>query len=282
MRLTAFLVSVAAVTAAQGPAPAADLPSARVDPILFSNLQYRPLHFPRGGRSTAVAGVPSDPLTFYFGSIGGGVWKTTDAGTTWTNVSDGFFAAGSVGAIAVAESAPEVVYVGTGTACLRTNVSPGVGMYRSSDAGRTWVHAGLRDAGQIGRVRIHPANPDLVYAAVLGNVFAPAHTRGVFRSHDGGKTWQKVLFVNAFTTHFTNFHTPENVRFGQDYSPGASQLLNYLVSQAFVPEFQVRWRWKPNSVAFWDNRSTQHYAVMDYPPCHRKMERAGIIGDLPY
>jgi alpha-ketoglutarate-dependent taurine dioxygenase len=102
----------------------------------------------------------------------------------------------------------------------------------------------------------------------------------VVRTHT--ETGEKVLFVNAFTTHFTNFHTAENVRFGQDYSPGASQLLNYLISQAFVPEFQVRWRWKPNSVAFWDNRSTQHYAVMDYPPCHRKMERAGIVGDLPY
>jgi len=102
----------------------------------------------------------------------------------------------------------------------------------------------------------------------------------VVRTHP--ETGEKVLFVNAFTTHFTNFHTAEHVRFGQDYSPGASQLLNYLISQAFVPEFQVRWRWKPNSMAFWDNRSTQHYAVMDYPPCHRKMERAGIIGDLPY
>ena len=102
----------------------------------------------------------------------------------------------------------------------------------------------------------------------------------VVRTHP--ETGEKVLFVNAFTTHFTNFHTAANVRFGQDYAPGASQLLNYLVSQAFVPEYQVRFRWKKNSVAFWDNRSTQHYAVMDYPPCHRKMERAGIIGDTPY
>jgi taurine dioxygenase len=102
----------------------------------------------------------------------------------------------------------------------------------------------------------------------------------VVRTHP--ETGEKVLFVNAFTTHFTNFHTPENVRFGQDYSPGASQLLNYLISQALIPEYQVRWRWKNNSVAFWDNRATQHYAVMDYPPCHRKMERAGIIGDAPY
>jgi taurine dioxygenase len=102
----------------------------------------------------------------------------------------------------------------------------------------------------------------------------------VVRTHP--ETGEKVLFVNAFTTHFTNYHAPEHVRFGQDYSPGASQLLNYLISQAFVPEFQVRFRWRKNSVAFWDNRSTQHYAVMDYPPCHRKMERAGIIGDKPY
>ncbi|HJV71663.1 TauD/TfdA dioxygenase family protein [Ideonella sp.] len=102
----------------------------------------------------------------------------------------------------------------------------------------------------------------------------------VVRTHPD--TGEKVLFVNAFTTHFTNYHTAANVRFGQDYSPGASQLLNYLISQAFIPEFQVRWRWKKNSMAFWDNRSTQHYAVMDYPPCERKMERAGIIGDKPF
>ncbi len=102
----------------------------------------------------------------------------------------------------------------------------------------------------------------------------------VVRTHPD--TGEKILFVNAFTTHFTNYHTTANVRFGQDYSPGASQLLNYLVSQAFIPEYQVRWRWQPNSVAIWDNRCTQHYAVMDYPPCHRKMERAGIIGDAVY
>lgn len=102
----------------------------------------------------------------------------------------------------------------------------------------------------------------------------------VVRTHP--ETREKVLFVNAFTTHFTNFHTAENVRFGQDYAPAAAQLLHYLISQAAIPEYQVRWRWKKNSVAFWDNRSTQHYAVMDYPPCHRKMERAGIIGEATY
>jgi len=102
----------------------------------------------------------------------------------------------------------------------------------------------------------------------------------VVRTHP--ETGEKVLFVNAFTTHFTNYHTATNVRVGQDASPGASLLLNYLVSQAFIPEYQVRWRWQPNDVAMWDNRSTQHYAVMDYPPCHRKMERAGIVGDATF
>ncbi|KWE92811.1 TauD/TfdA dioxygenase family protein [Burkholderia territorii] len=102
----------------------------------------------------------------------------------------------------------------------------------------------------------------------------------VVRTHP--ETGEKVLYVNAFTTHFTNFHTPGRVRFGQDANPGAGQLLQYLISQAYIPEYQVRWRWKKNSVAIWDNRSTQHYAVMDYPPCVRRMERAGIVGDVPF
>jgi taurine dioxygenase len=102
----------------------------------------------------------------------------------------------------------------------------------------------------------------------------------VVRTHP--ETGEQVLFVNAFTTHFTNYHTPANVRYGQDANPGAADLLRYLLSQAYIPEYQVRWRWQPNSVAIWDNRSTQHYAVMDYAPCHRKMERAGIVGDAPF
>jgi taurine dioxygenase len=102
----------------------------------------------------------------------------------------------------------------------------------------------------------------------------------VVRTHP--ETGAKALFVNAFTTHFTNYHTPDRIRFGQDANPGAALLLNYLVSQAFIPEYQVRWRWQPNSVAIWDNRCTQHYAVMDYAPCHRKMDRAAIVGDKPF
>jgi photosystem II stability/assembly factor-like uncharacterized protein len=175
------------------------LAAAQPDPALLAGLEYRQLQLARGGRSTAVTGVAADPFTFYFGGIGGGVWKSTNAGTTWRNVSDRYFEAGSVGAIAVSESNPLVVYAGTGTACPRVNVSPGVGVYRSDDGGATWVHAGLRDAGQIGRIRIHPRNPDLVYAAVLGHASAPNATRGVFRSSDGGRSWQKVLFVSEKT-----------------------------------------------------------------------------------
>ena len=108
----------------------------------------------------------------------------------------------------------------------------------------------------------------------------PDSEHPVVRTHPD--TREKILYVNAFTTHFSNYHTPERVRFGQDANPGAADLLRYLISQAYIPEFQVRWRWQPNSIAIWDNRSTQHYAVMDYPACHRKMERAGIIGTKPY
>jgi taurine dioxygenase len=112
------------------------------------------------------------------------------------------------------------------------------------------------------------------------NAQYPDAEHPVVRTHP--ETGEKVLFVDGFTTHFTNFHTPENVRYGQDFAPGSANLLQYLIGQAAIPEYQVRWRWKPNSMAIWDNRSTQHYAVMDYPPCHRKMERAGIIGDKTY
>ena len=150
----------------------------------------------RGGRVTTVTGVPGDTLTYYMGSTGGGVWKTTDAGTSWKNISDDSFEVGSIGAVAVAPSDPNVVYVGTGSACPRGNVSPGNGVYRSTDAGKTWDHVGLVEAGQIARIHVHPKDPDVVYVAALGHIFGPNDERGVFRSLDGGSTWDKVLYVN--------------------------------------------------------------------------------------
>ncbi len=182
-------LSVAAALPAAGVEPA-------FDPDVLKALEYRSIGPYRGGRVTAVTGVPGHPGTFYMGSTGGGVWKTTDAGLSWKNVSDEHFKSGSVGAIAVAESDPNVVYAGMGSACIRGNVSAGDGVYRSTDAGETWTHAGLPEAGQIGRIRVHPRNQDLVYVAALGHAFGPNAERGVFRSADGGKSWEQVLFVS--------------------------------------------------------------------------------------
>ena len=149
-----------------------------VPPEYFEEMRFRAVGFTRGGRSTAAVGVPGDPLTYYFGGTGGGVYKTTDAGHNWTNVTDGFFGVGAVGSIEVAPSDVNVVYVGTGSACPRGNISVGDGMYRSTDAGKTWEHIGLRHAGQIGAIAVHPDDPDLVYAAALGYIFGTNEDRG--------------------------------------------------------------------------------------------------------
>ncbi len=161
---------------------------------LIKALQYRSIGPYRGGRSAAVAGVPSQPFVYYYGATGGGVWKTTDGGINWDSVSDGsVFGTGSVGAIAVADSDPNTIYVGMGESPIRGNVSHGDGVYKSNDAGKTWKRVGLEDTRQIPRIRIHPKNPDLVYVAALGHVWGPNEQRGVFRSKDGGKTWEKIL-----------------------------------------------------------------------------------------
>jgi len=158
-------------------------------------LQWRSIGPFRGGRSTAVAGVASQPMVFYFGGTGGGVWKTTDGGINWEPVSDGsVFGTGSVGAIGLSDSDTNVVYVGMGESPIRGNVSHGDGVYKSTDAGKTWKHIGLEDTRQISRIRVHPKNPDIVYVAAQGHVWGPNADRGIFRSKDGGKTWQKVLF----------------------------------------------------------------------------------------
>jgi photosystem II stability/assembly factor-like uncharacterized protein len=164
----------------------------------FGPLAYRPIGPYRGGRVDTVTGVPSQPFVYYFGAAGGGgVWKTTDGGVTWEPLGDQTFKTGSVGAIAVSESDPNVVYVGMGEETLRGNVSHGDGMYKSTDAGKTWKKIGLDETRHIGRIRVHPRNPDLVYVAAIGHCFGPNEQRGVFRSKDGGKTWEKVLFRTA-------------------------------------------------------------------------------------
>ncbi|MBI2833913.1 MAG: glycosyl hydrolase [Acidobacteria bacterium] len=168
--------------------------AAVVDPALYASLKWRSVGPYRGGIAHAVAGDPANPYVFYMGIGGGGVWKTDDTGLTWRNVSDGYFTSGGIGAIAVASSNPNIVYVGTGEACMRHTTSAGDGMYRSNDGGKTWARIGLEKTEHIARVVIHPSNPDLVYVAAFGDSFAPNPDRGVYRSKDGGKTWEKVLY----------------------------------------------------------------------------------------
>ncbi|MBK7805762.1 MAG: glycosyl hydrolase [Saprospiraceae bacterium] len=166
------------------------------DSKLYSSLEWRHLGPFRGGRSCAVTGVPGKPNLFYFGATGGGVWKTTNGGRTWENISDGYFG-GSIGSITVSPSDHNVIYVGGGEKTVRGNVSYGSGLWKSEDAGKTWTSCGLLHSRHITRVRVHPTNPDIVYAAVLGDLFKDSQERGVFKSIDGGKTWKKTLFANA-------------------------------------------------------------------------------------
>ncbi|HEX3646654.1 MAG TPA: hypothetical protein VHT95_13660, partial [Vicinamibacterales bacterium] len=168
---------------------------ARVDASIYSGLRWRSIGPFRGGRVNGVSGVPGQPNTFYFGSVGGGVWKTTNAGRTWLPIFDSQPIA-SIGAISVAPSDPNIVYVGTGEADMRSQISYGNGIYKSTDAGKTWRHIGLDSTRQIGRVLVDPQNPDVVFVAALGHVYGANPDRGVYRTRDGGATWQKVLFKN--------------------------------------------------------------------------------------
>jgi photosystem II stability/assembly factor-like uncharacterized protein len=168
--------------------------AAGIDPAIFGGLQWRSIGPLRGGRSIGCAGSPKRPNEYYFGAVGGGLWKTTDSGLTWRAVTDGQLHSSSVGSVAVAESNPDVVYIGMGETELRGNIMQGDGVYKTTDAGKTWTHMGLADTQAIARVRVHPTNPDIVYAAAFGHPYGRNANRGVFRSKDGGKAWQKVLY----------------------------------------------------------------------------------------
>jgi photosystem II stability/assembly factor-like uncharacterized protein len=182
--------------------PAAPLPG----------LKWRSIGPSRGGRVVAVAGDFNNKMTFYFGACAGGIWKTTDGGGHWRCVSDGFLSTAAVGAIAVARSDSNVVYAGMGETTIRLDVSYGDGVYKSTDAGRTWAHMGLPDTKHIGRILIHPTNPDIVYVAALGDIFGPNEARGVYRSTDGGRNWQKILYRNEDSGAIDMTMDPNNPR----------------------------------------------------------------------
>ena len=191
---------------------ATDIPTYQpVDTSLFGGLEWRNIGPFRGGRSASVTGVRGKPSLYYFGSTGGGVWRTKDGGQTWSNISDQFFG-GSIGAIEVAPSDPNVIYVGGGECTVRGNVSYGYGLWKSTDAGETWVPSGLEQSRHIPRIRVHPSNPDIVYAAVLGDLFKDTKERGIYKSIDGGKTWKQVLFANERAGAIDLIIDPNNSR----------------------------------------------------------------------
>ncbi len=172
------------------------IPVRSQSPEFFNGLRYRLVGPSRGGRVTTVTGVPSQPKTFYMGVASGGLFRTTDNGATWTSITDGKIPLGSTGSVAVADSDPNIIYLGTGSDSVRSNVSTGRGMYKSTDSGETWKFIGLYNAGQIGAVRIHPTNPNIVWVAAGGDIFKPNDERGIFKTTDGGQTWRKVLFIS--------------------------------------------------------------------------------------
>ena len=200
MRLRFWLVVCAAVS----------LAAATYDDSWFSALEWRSIGPNRGGRSIASAGSSSRPFEYYFGATGGGLWKTTDDGLTWRPVTDGQIASSSVGAVAVSQSNPDIVYIGMGETELRGNIMQGDGIYKSVDAGKTWQHTGLTDTQAISRIRIDPNNPDLVYVSAFGHPYAPNTERGVFRSTDGGKTWKRILYRDDHTAAIDLCLDPHN------------------------------------------------------------------------
>jgi photosystem II stability/assembly factor-like uncharacterized protein len=165
-----------------------------LDQAILASFKWRSIGPDRGGRSIAVSGVKGQPKVAYFGAVGGGLWKTTDGGMKWAPTTDGQINSSSVGAVAVAESRPDVVFIGTGESCIRGNIMPGDGVYKSADAGKTWAHVGFSNSDAISKIRIHPTNPDVVFVADFGRYGTPSDERGLYKSTDGGKSWQRKLF----------------------------------------------------------------------------------------
>jgi photosystem II stability/assembly factor-like uncharacterized protein len=196
LSMLSMLSMLSAAHAQSRPAPVQPAPMlASVDTAVLHGLRFRMVGPPRGGRVTTVTGVPSQPRTFYMGVASGGLFRTTDAGASWVPITDGKVPVASMGSVAVSESDPNTIYLGTGSDDIRSNVSTGRGVYKTSDGGQTWSFIGLYDAGQIGAVRVHPTNPNVAWVAAIGNAFKPNADRGVFKTTDGGKTWKKVLFL---------------------------------------------------------------------------------------
>ncbi len=195
---TVFLIFAAAGVNAQ-----------QIDPKTYGGMKWRLIGPFRGGRVITVAGVPSQPNTYYFGAVAGGVWKTSDGGNTWDPLFEKQ-SVSSIGAVAVSDSDPNVIYAGSGEACIRGNISYGDGVYKSTDAGKTWVNIGLRDTRHIGALIVHPTNPDIVYVAVLGHTYGANNERGVFRTRDGGKNWEKVLYLDDRTGAIEVVFDPRN------------------------------------------------------------------------
>jgi photosystem II stability/assembly factor-like uncharacterized protein len=191
MRLSTLFVAIALLLCSY-----TQIEAQNINKNQYDALEYRLIGPFRGGRSAAVTGVPNQPNLYYFGSTGGGIWKTTDGGRAWENISDGFFG-GSIGAITVSKNDPNVIYVGGGEKTVRGNVSSGYGIWKTVDAGKTWKSLGLKKSRHVPRIAVHPTNSDIVYAGVMGNLYKPTQERGVYKSTDGGKTWRKTLFANA-------------------------------------------------------------------------------------
>ena len=193
MKTRLFLLTIVICFFVSDAQPQAQAPTSP-ETSFFSTYKWRSIGPARGGRSIAVTGVKGRRNEAYFGAVGGGLWKTVDGGLDWSPVTDGQITSSSVGAVAVSESNPDIVFIGTGESCIRGNIMPGDGVYKSTDAGKTWAHIGFEGSDAISKIRIDPTNPDIVFVADFGRYNGPSDERGVFKTVDGGKTWKKVLF----------------------------------------------------------------------------------------